>query len=36
MSHNSLTAPFKMQQNLAQCNGTMRIKSWDIKIDLCE
>lgn len=26
---------FKMQQNLA-VNGTMRIKSWDIKIDLCE
>jgi len=26
---------FKMQQNLAQ-NGTMRIKNWDIKIDLCE
>jgi len=26
---------FKMQQNLAQ-NGTMRIKSWDIKVDLCE
>lgn len=26
---------FKMQQNLA-VNGTMRIKNWDIKIDLCE
>jgi acetyl-CoA hydrolase len=26
---------FKMQQNLA-ANGTMKIKSWDIKIDLCE
>ena len=26
---------FKMQQNLVQ-NGTMRIKNWDIKIDLCE
>ncbi len=26
---------FKMQQNLA-ANGTMRIKSWDIKVDLCE
>jgi acetyl-CoA hydrolase len=26
---------FKMQQNLAK-NGTMRIKNWDIKIDLCE
>ena len=26
---------FKMQQNLA-VNGTMKIKSWDIKIDLCE
>ena len=26
---------FKMQQNLAQ-NGTMKIKSWDIKVDLCE
>ncbi|MCD6526472.1 MAG: acetyl-CoA hydrolase [Desulfuromonas sp.] len=26
---------FKMQQNLAQ-NGTMKIKNWDIKIDLCE
>jgi len=26
---------FKMQQNLAE-NGTMRIKNWDIKIDLCE
>ncbi len=26
---------FKMQQNLA-ANGTMRIKNWDIKIDLCE
>jgi len=24
-----------MQQNLA-ANGTMRIKSWDIKVDLCE
>ncbi|AJF05893.1 acetyl-CoA hydrolase/transferase C-terminal domain-containing protein [Geoalkalibacter subterraneus] len=26
---------FKMQQNLAT-NGTMRIKNWDINIDLCE
>ena len=26
---------FKMQQNLAE-NGTMLIKNWDIKIDLCE
>ena len=26
---------FKMQLNLAQ-NGTMRIKNWDIKLDLCE
>jgi len=26
---------FKMQQNMAE-NGTMRIKNWDIKIDLCE
>ncbi|MDD2557873.1 MAG: acetyl-CoA hydrolase/transferase C-terminal domain-containing protein, partial [Desulfuromonas sp.] len=26
---------FKMQQNLAQ-NGTMKIKNWDIKVDLCE
>lgn len=26
---------YKMQQNLA-ANGTMRIKNWDIKIDLCE
>lgn len=26
---------FKMQLNLAQ-NGTMRIKNWDIKMDLCE
>ena len=26
---------FKMQQNLAT-NGTMRIKNWDIKVDLCE
>jgi acetyl-CoA hydrolase len=26
---------FKMQLNLAQ-NGTMKIKNWDIKIDLCE
>jgi acetyl-CoA hydrolase len=26
---------FKMQQNLA-ANGTMRIKNWDIKVDLCE
>lgn len=26
---------FKMQQNLA-VNGTMKIKNWDIKIDLCE
>jgi acetyl-CoA hydrolase len=26
---------FKMQQNLAT-NGTMKIKSWDIKVDLCE
>ena len=26
---------FKMQLNLAQ-NGTMRIKNWDIKVDLCE
>lgn len=26
---------FKMQQNLAK-NGTMKIKNWDIKIDLCE
>ena len=26
---------FKMQQNLAK-NGTMKIKSWDIDIDLCE
>jgi acetyl-CoA hydrolase len=26
---------FKMQQNLA-ANGTMKIKSWDIKVDLCE
>lgn len=25
----------KMHLNLAQ-NGTMRIKSWDVKIDLCE
>jgi len=24
-----------MQLNLAQ-NGTMKIKNWDIKIDLCE
>jgi len=26
---------FKMQLNLAQ-NGTMKIKNWDIKVDLCE
>ncbi|PLY06794.1 MAG: acetyl-CoA hydrolase [Desulfuromonas sp.] len=26
---------FKMQQNLAT-NGTMKIKNWDIKVDLCE
>ena len=26
---------FKMQQNLA-VNGTMKIKNWDIKVDLCE
>ncbi|MFO7831501.1 MAG: acetyl-CoA hydrolase/transferase C-terminal domain-containing protein [Desulfuromonadaceae bacterium] len=26
---------FKMQQNLA-ANGTMKIKNWDMKIDLCE
>ncbi len=26
---------FKMQQNLA-VNGTMKVKNWDIKIDLCE
>ncbi|MDY0190174.1 MAG: acetyl-CoA hydrolase/transferase C-terminal domain-containing protein [Desulfuromonas sp.] len=26
---------FKMQQNLAK-NGTMKIKNWDIDIDLCE
>ncbi len=26
---------FKMQQNMAE-NGTMRIKNWDIKVDLCE
>ena len=26
---------FKMHLNLAQ-NGTMRIKNWDVKIDLCE
>lgn len=26
---------FKMQLNLAQ-NGTMKIKNWDIKLDLCE
>jgi len=26
---------FKMQLNLAQ-NGTMKIKNWDVKIDLCE
>jgi acetyl-CoA hydrolase len=26
---------FKMHLNLAQ-NGTMRIKSWDMKVDLCE
>jgi acetyl-CoA hydrolase len=26
---------FKMHLNLAQ-NGTMRIKSWDVKVDLCE
>jgi len=26
---------FKMQLNLAQ-NGTMKIKNWDIRIDLCE
>jgi acetyl-CoA hydrolase len=26
---------FKMQLNLAQ-NGTMKIKNWDMKIDLCE
>ncbi len=26
---------FKMQQNLA-ANGTMKIKNWDIKVDLCE
>jgi len=26
---------FKMQQNLA-VNGTMKVKSWDIKVDLCE
>jgi hypothetical protein len=26
---------FKMQQNMAE-NGTMRIKNWDIKIDLCQ
>ncbi len=26
---------FKMQQNLAK-NGTMKIKNWDIKVDLCE
>jgi acetyl-CoA hydrolase len=26
---------FKMQLNLAK-NGTMKIKNWDIKIDLCE
>lgn len=26
---------FKMQQNLAT-NGTMKVKNWDIKIDLCE
>ncbi len=26
---------FKMHLNLAQ-NGTMKIKSWDIKVDLCE
>ena len=26
---------FKMQQNLAE-NGTMLIKNWDIKVDLCE
>jgi acetyl-CoA hydrolase len=24
-----------MHMNLAQ-NGTMKIKSWDVKIDLCE
>nr|WP_320051323.1 acetyl-CoA hydrolase/transferase C-terminal domain-containing protein [uncultured Desulfuromonas sp.] len=26
---------FKMQQNLS-VNGTMKIKNWDIKVDLCE
>ena len=26
---------FKMQQNLA-VNGTMKVKNWDIKVDLCE
>ena len=26
---------FKMQLNLAQ-NGTMKIKNWDMKVDLCE
>ena len=26
---------FKMQLNLAT-NGTMKIKNWDIKVDLCE
>ncbi|HQB39479.1 MAG TPA: acetyl-CoA hydrolase/transferase C-terminal domain-containing protein, partial [Deltaproteobacteria bacterium] len=25
----------KMQLNLAQ-NGTMKVKNWDIKVDLCE
>jgi acetyl-CoA hydrolase len=26
---------FKMHLNLAQ-NGTMKVKNWDIKLDLCE